>query len=120
MVSQTIRDILLETGGTWIQEIYRQLNERLPTRKNRSYLSVVRLINALVMIGLIEFVRDEPGRTELISRHIYQVKPGYENDPRWEYYPMHILYPATKLGRQYKERKLRGLPIESGRAPEYL
>ena len=117
MIAEAIRDILIENNQCWPDEVYRQLAGRLPGK--RSYLTVIRLMKALVEIGLIEFVRPEPG-TELLDRRLYRVKPGYEDDPRWKEYPLHILYPGTRLGSiEYKARRLAGLAVPTRRAPEY-
>lgn len=117
MIAEAIRDILLETGGTWPQELHRRLKEKPMTWK-RSYLTVVRLIHALETIGLVEFVESRKG-TDLLERHIYRIKPGRAGDPRWKKHPLHELYPATSLGAIQYWRLQEVGKVPSGRRDQY-
>jgi hypothetical protein len=95
-VAEAIKEILIETNGTYLNDLHRQLEGKILTR-HRDYLTTVRLVNCLVHIGLVEFYQEADG-TPLLKRRIYRVNNANLNDPRWLEYPLHVLYPATKLG----------------------
>ena len=81
--------------------------------RRTSYPAIGRLFYDLRQLGLIEFVREEPGKTPIDKRY-YHIIPGMENDPRWQANPHHLLYPSSAIG---------GLDYEigesEGRAKEY-
>lgn len=61
-----------------------------------SYGRVVRLFYSLREIGLIEFVREAPSRTD-IPKRFYMAVPELLDDPRWRR-PFVELYPGAALG----------------------
>jgi len=115
-VSEYIRDILLQTGGTYPSEVFRRLEEVYPRRT--SLRAVLRNMAALKAIGLICLDGERPG-TKLLRKRVYRVVPGTEDDPRWQRHPLHELYPATVWGgARYDKAKEEGL-VKAGRARRY-
>jgi len=79
-----------------------------------SYPTIQRIFYALRQIGLIEFTHSEPGKAP-IDKRFYRIVPGKENDPPWEAYPHHELYPSSKLGALKYEPG-----TSEGRAKKYV
>jgi hypothetical protein len=81
--------------------------------RRTSYPATGRLFYDLRQLGLIEFVREEPGKAPIDKRY-HRIIPGMEDDPRWQTNPHHLLYPSSAIG---------GLDYEIGesvgRAQEY-
>lgn len=89
------------------------------------YYTMSRLFYALREIGLIEFVKEtdtprlielrEKGIVpdekyqELLKYRLHRIVPGKEDDPRWDVYPIHELYPSTRQGgASYREGTAEG------------
>lgn len=81
--------------------------------RRTSYPAIERLFYDLRQLGLIEFAREEPGKAPIDKRY-YRIVPGMENDPRWQGYPHHLLYPSSAIGALNYE-----LGTSVGRAKEY-
>jgi len=94
------------------------------------YSVMSRLFYCLREIGLIEFVEEKDTERlialrekgvvpseeyqELLKYRLHRIVPGKEDDPRWDVYPLHELYPSTRLGgARYREG------TAEGRKPEY-
>jgi len=116
-VAEAIRDIFMETEGTFLLDLHKRLLERIPGR-SRKYTTTVRLVHLLKKMGLVEFAYHGPA-SPLLPRSYYIVVPGTEFDPRWMEYPFHVIYPATRLGLRYDEEKEAGREPR-GRSPEYV
>lgn len=78
-----------------------------------SYVAVQRLFYVLRQLDLIQFTRSEPRKAPIDKRY-HRIVPGKEDDPRWNTYPHHELYPSSKLGGLKYE-----LGTSKGRAKEY-
>ena len=70
-VAEAIKEILIETNGTYLSELHSKLKDKIPTR-HRDYLTTVRLANALARLNLIE-LSHEVSSTHLLSRRVYRV-----------------------------------------------
>ena len=105
LVGLKIRDAFIEKGEAYAGEIATMIGIR--------YYTIGKLFYALREIGLIEFV-SERDSDKLIKYRLHRIVPGKEYDPRWEQYPIAVLYPSCRLGAaRYKKGEAKG------RAEEY-
>ncbi|MCL0029630.1 hypothetical protein M1O20_03860 [Dehalococcoidia bacterium] len=80
-----------------------------------SYKTTRILFYCLRELGLIQFVSESaPTMAQSWDKLLYRITPGKQDDPRWKTYPLHNLYPATRLGGGRYEPGM-----SAGRAKEY-
>lgn len=110
-----IRDYLITQGEGSPTDVYRELRK---VKRRASYPSVLRYFWFCSKMGLIQFVRREPGRAR-VQRKIYRVVPGMEGDPRW-FAPQAAYYPVTRWGgARYGKALERGLIPKRAPPPRY-
>lgn len=104
-VGLKIRDAFLEKGEAYAGEIATVIGIK--------YYTIGKLFYALRELGLIEFV-SEKDSDKLINYRLHRIVPGKEDDPRWEQYPIAVLYPSCGKGAARYEKG-----TAKGRADEY-
>lgn len=104
-VSLGIRQILIETEGTYVGDLHRRLKELIP-RRHRSYITTSYYLKELLNMGLVEKGGQLPSGHRF-PRQYYYIPLGMEEDKRWKKNPHHVAYPqstvTTPQGKTYKE-----------------
>ena len=113
-MGEAIREYLLTMGegyayGFW--KIWRHIKPR------SNYASVHRYFWVLQEIGLILYVRSEPGENRF-NRRLYSITEGMEASEFWRD-PLSELYPRAALGDKYYAMLEKGLKPKGGRRPKY-
>ncbi|MCL0058212.1 hypothetical protein M1O47_00780 [Dehalococcoidia bacterium] len=97
-VTKLLHREFLAAGGGGISpaDMHRKLKA---VGARSSYKTVRILFYCLRELGLIQFVGEAtPIMNHSWDKLLYRITPGKENDSRWKTYPLHSLYPATRLG----------------------
>jgi hypothetical protein len=109
-----IRDYLLMVGVASPYDFYKEFKKVKPTT---SYESIRRYFYIARKLGLIRLVRTEPSSKGGFSKRFYELVPGAEHDPRWEYLQI-AYYPITGFGGRHGKRYKRW--VEMGKPMEEL